>query len=76
MEIVIATKNNGKLAEFRRMLEPLGFQVLSQVQAGVFDQAKEDGLTFEENAKRKARYIFERTEKQRLQMIPVCVLMP
>ncbi len=63
MEIVIATKNNGKLAEFRRMLEPLGFQVLSQVQAGVFDQAKEDGLTFEENAKRKARYIFERTGK-------------
>ena len=63
MEIIIATKNEGKLTEFRRMLEPLGFCVFSQVQAGILNQAEEDGLTFEENAKRKARYIFERTGK-------------
>lgn len=58
MEIIIATKNEGKLTEFRRMLEPLGFCVFSQVQAGILDQAEEDGLTFEENAKLQGTAIF------------------
>lgn len=62
-EIVIATKNRGKLEEFRRMLEPLGFRVLSQEDVSVNGQAVEDGNTFEANAKKKAQYVFERCGK-------------
>ena len=29
MEIIIATGNAGKVREFKRMLEPLGYQVFS-----------------------------------------------
>jgi XTP/dITP diphosphohydrolase len=61
MEIMIATKNQGKLAEFRRMLEPLGFSVISQMEAGIEGQAEENGSTFEENAMLKARYLYEKT---------------
>lgn len=61
MKLVIATKNNGKLLEFKRMLEPLGFEVISQLDCGVEGQAEENGTTFEENAYLKARYVFERT---------------
>lgn len=61
MKIVVATKNQGKLKEFKRILEPFGFTVLSQLDCGVDGQAEENGTTFEENARLKARYVFERT---------------
>ncbi len=61
MKIVVATKNQGKLREFKRILEPFGFTVLSQLDCGVEGQAEENGTTFEENARLKARYVFERT---------------
>lgn len=61
MKIVVATKNQGKLKEFKRILEPMGFTVVSQLDCGVDGQAEENGTTFEENARLKARYIFERT---------------
>lgn len=61
MKIVVATKNQGKLKEFKRILEPLGFTVLSQADCGVDGQAEENGSTFEENARLKAQYVFDRT---------------
>ena len=61
MKIVIATKNNGKLREFKRILEPMGYEVLSQADVGVDTQAEETGLTFEENAYLKAKHIFDAT---------------
>ncbi len=61
MNVVIATKNKGKLKEFRRILEPLGFTVLSQLDCNVEDQAEENGVSFEENARLKAKYVFKRT---------------
>ena len=61
MKIVVATKNRGKLKEFKRILEPMGFTVVSQLDCGVDGQAEENGTTFEENARLKARYVFERT---------------
>lgn len=61
MNVVIATKNMGKFKEFRRILEPFGFTVLSQLDCGVEGQAEENGNSFEENARLKARYVFEHT---------------
>lgn len=61
MKLIAATNNNGKLEEFRRILGPLGIQVLSPKEVGVESQAEENGDTFAENARIKAREIFEKT---------------
>ena len=55
MEVVLATGNLGKLAEFRQMLSPLNIKlrVQSEFQAG---SVEETGLTFVENAILKARH--------------------
>ena len=54
MKLVLASNNAGKLAEFSRLLEGSGLQVLPQAELGV-DDVEETGLTFVENALLKAR---------------------
>ncbi|MBB3141756.1 RdgB/HAM1 family non-canonical purine NTP pyrophosphatase [Halomonas organivorans] len=52
--LVLASGNVGKLREFGRLLEPLGFEVRPQSDYAVSD-VEETGLTFVENALLKAR---------------------
>lgn len=54
-QLVIATGNAGKLREIRRLLEPLGIEVLPQSDFGV-PEADEPHCTFIENALAKARH--------------------
>lgn len=61
MEVVIASNNAGKVREYKDILSPLGFQVLSQDEKGVHLDVEETGATFEENALLKARAVQERT---------------
>ena len=62
MRIVVASQNNGKLKEFKSVLEPLGYEVLSARDLGVnLDDVVEDQDTFEGNALIKARYLHEKT---------------
>ncbi|MCB9475989.1 MAG: RdgB/HAM1 family non-canonical purine NTP pyrophosphatase [Deltaproteobacteria bacterium] len=53
---LLATNNKGKLTELRRILEPLGFEVVSLSDAGLSGEPVEDGETFLDNALIKARY--------------------
>ena len=56
MKVFIATKNQKKLKELKRILIPMGFDVLSEADLDFpFKDAVEDGLTFEENAIIKAK---------------------
>ena len=56
MKIFIATKNAKKLKELKRILEPMGFEVLCEKDLDKpFLDAVEDGTTFEENAIIKAK---------------------
>ncbi len=56
MKIFIATKNAKKLKELKRILEPMGFEVLSEKDLDKpFSDIIEDGTTFEENAIIKAK---------------------
>lgn len=55
MRLVLASDNPGKLAEFRRLLAPLGFEVIPQADLGVAG-ANEPYDTFVENALAKARH--------------------
>ena len=59
MEIIIATGNAGKVREFKRMLEPLGYQVFSQKEKGIVLDVEETGSTFAENAMLKARAVWK-----------------
>nr|WP_295774474.1 RdgB/HAM1 family non-canonical purine NTP pyrophosphatase [Rhodoferax sp.] len=54
MKIVLASNNQGKLAELQAMLEPLGCTLVSQGELGV-PEAPEPYRTFVENALTKAR---------------------
>lgn len=61
MKLILASNNQHKLAEFSRVLRPLGIEVISQSQAGIYLEVEETGETFEENARLKAEAIFART---------------
>jgi XTP/dITP diphosphohydrolase len=53
--LVLASRNTGKLREFRRLLAPLGIDVIAQAELGIPD-ADEPHVTFVENALAKARH--------------------
>jgi XTP/dITP diphosphohydrolase len=53
--LVLASSNEGKLREMRRLLSPLGFEVIAQAELGIPD-ADEPHATFVENALAKARH--------------------
>lgn len=59
MKLIIASNNKGKLREFKKILEPMGYEVLSQREAGINVEVEENGETFEENARIKAKAIYE-----------------
>ena len=61
MKVIVATKNKHKLTEFSRILEPLGYQLISQEEVCPGIEVEEDGATFLENARKKAVEIFRRT---------------
>ena len=61
MKLVFATHNSGKLVEMRSLLSDLPIEVLSADEAGVTEDVVEDGATFEDNARKKARFVHERT---------------
>jgi len=53
--LVLASGNAGKLREFRRLLAPLGIEVVAQAELGIAE-ADEPHATFVENALAKARH--------------------
>ncbi|NCU27930.1 XTP/dITP diphosphatase [Candidatus Nomurabacteria bacterium] len=62
-EIIVATKNKGKLREIKGLLEDLGFKVTSLADYPHAPQIIEDGKTFEANALKKATTIAFYTKK-------------
>ena len=59
-EILIATNNPHKVAEYSAMLEKIGYSVRSLADFGDIE-IEENGQTFEENALIKARTLYEMT---------------
>jgi len=61
IEVVIATRNPGKLREIQEILAPLGLKVLSLREFPEIPEILEDGQTFEENAVKKAAAVAHQT---------------
>lgn len=60
-KIVLATKNEGKAAEIAAAFAALPFAVVSLAAFGDIPEPEEDGASFEENARLKARYYAAQT---------------
>ncbi|MSQ22099.1 MAG: RdgB/HAM1 family non-canonical purine NTP pyrophosphatase, partial [Dehalococcoidia bacterium] len=56
LQLLLATNNQGKVAEFRSLLAMLPLEMVTPTQMGIADEPEETGATFEENALLKARY--------------------
>lgn len=62
MDFILASNNAHKLEEIKRILLPLGINVIGAKEAGVdLADIKETGKTFEENARIKAKAFVEHT---------------
>lgn len=59
MKLVIATNNKGKVREIKEILEPLGYEPVSLADEGISIEVDEDGETFEENAHKKAKAVYD-----------------
>lgn len=59
MKLVLASNNKNKLDEIIKIMQPLGYEVISQLKAGIDIDVEETGITFEENALLKAREIYK-----------------
>ena len=60
-KLVIATNNQGKLREFRDLLDGCGFTLVTPADLGIDWSVEETGSTFEENARLKATDAARRT---------------
>lgn len=56
-QIVLATRNKGKIKEFRELFTPMGIEVLSVDEVSQVPEVEEDGDTFAANAIKKAETI-------------------
>ncbi|GAB2552396.1 XTP/dITP diphosphatase [Gracilibacillus alcaliphilus] len=62
-QLIIATKNQGKMQDFKRLFEPHGIKVSSLLDLSEpIEDVEETGATFEENAALKAEVICERLQ--------------
>lgn len=60
-ELLVATKNQGKFKEIEEALKGVNFKLVFLKDVAVDDSDfVEDGETFEENARKKARYYYEK----------------
>ncbi len=60
-KVIFATSNEGKMKEVREILKDLDIELLSLKDAGVHTEIEENGKTFEENARIKAKIVMELT---------------
>lgn len=60
IKLVAATNNDKKLVELRRILAPMGFEVLSLKDLGLSIEIEENADSFSGNARLKAQAVFER----------------
>lgn len=59
MKLILATNNKGKVKEFKEILSPLDFEVVSQSEAGIDIEVEENGADFAENAVLKAKAVYD-----------------
>ena len=59
MKFVLASHNKGKLSEMQAILQELGVEIVLQSDLGLALEPEENGETFTDNARIKARAVME-----------------
>ena len=59
--LLFFSNNKNKITEIKKIFEKFNLELLSLVDLGISDEPKENGKTFEENAKIKSDYGFNKT---------------
>jgi len=60
-KLLIATKNQGKVGEFKEFLKDLPFKIVSLKDLKIKEDIDEDGKTYEENSQKKALFFAKLT---------------
>jgi XTP/dITP diphosphohydrolase len=60
-KLLIATKNQGKVGEFKEFLKDLPFEIVSLKDLKIKEDIDEDGKTYEENSRKKALFFAKLT---------------
>lgn len=60
-KLLIATKNKGKLTEFKEFLKDLPFEIISLADLNIKEDIEEDGKTYQENSQKKALFFTKLT---------------
>lgn len=60
MDIILSSRNPGKVGQIKQLLAGLPFTVLSLSDAGIKGEADEDGLTLADNAMKKALFAWRK----------------
>ncbi len=61
MRLLIASNNKGKIREYKEILEPLGFELISLDEAGIVSDPEETGADFADNCYIKAKAAHDKT---------------
>ncbi|MFH1832612.1 MAG: non-canonical purine NTP pyrophosphatase [Candidatus Levyibacteriota bacterium] len=56
LKLLIATRNEGKLGEFKNFLSDLPFDIVSLFDLNITEDIQEDGKTYKENSQKKAKF--------------------
>ena len=59
-KILLATKNSDKVKEFKAIFAHLDYDIISLKDLEDFDEVKEDGYSFKDNAYIKAKYYYDK----------------
>lgn len=63
MKLILASNNKIKLEEFKSILEPHGFEIITPDYLGIHSDPEENGSTYEENARIKATAVWNKVHK-------------
>ncbi|MGA2968005.1 MAG: non-canonical purine NTP pyrophosphatase, partial [Candidatus Levyibacteriota bacterium] len=59
--LLIATKNQGKVGEFKEFLKDLPFEIVSLKDISIKEDIEENGKTYQENSQKKALFFAKLT---------------
>lgn len=58
-KLIVASNNQHKIQEIKEILKDVSIEVVSLKDEGIFIEVEEDGMTFKENAYKKAKEIYD-----------------
>ena len=59
MKLILASNNSAKIKEYKELLEPHGYEIITMKEAGIDSDPEETGNTYEENARIKAKAVWD-----------------